>query len=138
MIPLSGLSSTALTQQITFCRRRQMRQRRRPFFHSRLKSRANRNVRITANAPVNNSWADLDVDLVNEQNNEVESVEIPIEYYSGSDTTAKAGRKAASRRCDTFLACRPENIRFVSKERGKTGNSRCPLRSKSSKMSRAA
>ena len=47
--------------------------------------KANRNVRITANAPVSNSWADLDVDLVNEQNNEVESVDIPIEYYSGVD-----------------------------------------------------
>ncbi len=45
--------------------------------------KANRNVRITANAPVNNSWADLDVDLINEQNNEVESVNIPVEYYSG-------------------------------------------------------
>jgi len=44
------------------------------------------NVRITANAPVSNSWADLDVDLVNEQNQEVESVNIPIEYYSGSDS----------------------------------------------------
>lgn len=45
-----------------------------------------RNVRITANAPVNNSWADLDVDLVNEQNQQIESVGIPIEYYSGRDT----------------------------------------------------
>ncbi len=48
--------------------------------------KGNRNVRITANAPVSNTWADLDVDLVNEQNNEVESVNIPIEYYSGSDS----------------------------------------------------
>ncbi len=48
--------------------------------------KGNRNVRITANAPVSNSWADLDVDLVNEQNQEVESVNIPIEYYTGSDS----------------------------------------------------
>ncbi len=48
--------------------------------------KGNRNVRITANAPVSNAWADLDVDLVNEQNQEVESVNIPIEYYSGSDS----------------------------------------------------
>ncbi|HEX9962408.1 MAG TPA: hypothetical protein VGB00_15845, partial [Pyrinomonadaceae bacterium] len=47
--------------------------------------KANRNVRITASAPVNNSFAELDVDLINEQNNEVESVNIPIEYYSGVD-----------------------------------------------------
>ena len=44
--------------------------------------------RITAIAPVNNSLADLDVDLVNEQNQEVESVNIPIEYYRGATATA--------------------------------------------------
>ncbi|HSU26489.1 MAG TPA: DUF4178 domain-containing protein [Pyrinomonadaceae bacterium] len=44
---------------------------------------ANRNVRITANAPVNNSWVDLDVDLVNEQNQEIESVNVPVEEYHG-------------------------------------------------------
>ena len=48
--------------------------------------KGNRNIKITANAPVSNAWADLDVDLVNDQNNEVESVNVPIEYYSGSDS----------------------------------------------------
>jgi hypothetical protein len=48
--------------------------------------KGNRNVRVTASAPVSNSWADLDVDLVNEQSQEVESVNVPIEYYSGSDS----------------------------------------------------
>ena len=48
--------------------------------------KGNRNVRITANAPVNNAFADLDVDLVNEQSQEVESVNVPIEYYTGSDS----------------------------------------------------
>jgi hypothetical protein len=43
-------------------------------------------VRITANAPLDNSFADLDIDLINEQNNEVESVSVPIEYYQGSDS----------------------------------------------------
>jgi hypothetical protein len=45
--------------------------------------KANRNVRITASAPVSNSWADLDVDLINDQSQEVESVNVPIEYYNG-------------------------------------------------------
>jgi hypothetical protein len=45
--------------------------------------KGNRNVRISVSAPVNNSAADLDVDLVNEQNNQVESVAIPISYYQG-------------------------------------------------------
>ena len=46
---------------------------------------ANKNVHISANAPVSNAWADLDVDLINEQSQEVESVNVPIEYYSGVD-----------------------------------------------------
>lgn len=44
---------------------------------------ANNNVHISANAPVSNAWADLEVDLINEQSQEVESVNIPIEFYSG-------------------------------------------------------
>lgn len=48
--------------------------------------KGNRNVRITANAAVSNAWADLDVDLVNDQSQEVESVNVPIEYYSGTDS----------------------------------------------------
>ena len=55
-------------------------------FSKQFELKGNRNVRITANAPVNNSYADLDIDLINEQNNEVESVNVPIEYYSGSDS----------------------------------------------------
>jgi hypothetical protein len=55
-------------------------------FSRQFELKGNRNVRITANAPVSNAWADLDVDLVNEQNQEVESVNIPIEYYSGTDS----------------------------------------------------
>lgn len=47
--------------------------------------KANSNVRITAAAPVDNSWADLDVDLINDQSQEVESVNVPVEYYSGVD-----------------------------------------------------
>lgn len=55
-------------------------------FSQQFELKGNRNVRITANAPVSNAWADLDVDLVNEQNQEIESVNIPIEYYSGTDS----------------------------------------------------
>lgn len=45
--------------------------------------RDRQNVQITATAPVSNSWVELDVDLINDKNDEVESVTIPIEYYSG-------------------------------------------------------
>jgi hypothetical protein len=47
---------------------------------------ANRNVKITATAPTQNSWTSIDVDLVNEQNNAVESVPLDIEFYTGSDS----------------------------------------------------
>ena len=64
-------------------------------------------MRITANAPVNNSWADLDVDLINEQNQEVESVNIPIEYYTGVDRRRKlVGRRANAGRDAFISACR--------------------------------
>jgi hypothetical protein len=45
--------------------------------------RGNSNIRISASAPVSNSWADLDIDLINSDSQEVESVNVPIEYYSG-------------------------------------------------------
>ncbi|HEX8566985.1 MAG TPA: DUF4178 domain-containing protein [Pyrinomonadaceae bacterium] len=48
--------------------------------------KGNRNVEITASAPLSNSWMDVDVDLVNEQNSEVESVPINVEFYSGTDS----------------------------------------------------
>jgi hypothetical protein len=48
--------------------------------------KGNRNVRITASAPVDNSYASLDIDLINEQNNAVESVPIDIEFYSGVES----------------------------------------------------
>jgi uncharacterized Zn finger protein (UPF0148 family) len=55
-------------------------------FSKQFELKARRNVRITASSPVNNAFADLDVDLVNEQSQEVESVNVPIEYYSGTDS----------------------------------------------------
>jgi hypothetical protein len=84
MIPFTAISSVVLnenvnlaapvspsTPQIAFSK---------PF-----EIKANRNVQITASAPVNNSFIELDIDLVNEANDEVESVTIPIEFYSGID-----------------------------------------------------
>ena len=55
-------------------------------FTKQFELKGNNNVRITANAPVSNAFADLNIDLHNEQDSEVESVNIPIEYYSGSDS----------------------------------------------------
>jgi len=85
MIPLSGFGSTPLIQLIVLP---PMTNATTPqaMFSSPFELKSNRNVRITASAPVNNSFVELDVDLINEQNNEVESVSIPIEYYTGSDS----------------------------------------------------
>lgn len=85
MIPIAGFTSTPLSQQLTLPPMTNA-QAPQAVFSQPFELRGNRNVRITANANVSNSWADLDVDLVNEQNQEVESVNVPVEYYSGSDS----------------------------------------------------
>lgn len=85
MIPLTGITSTPLSQQITLS---PMTNATSPqtAISQPFELRGNRNVRITASAPVNNSFADLDVDLINDQSQEIESVNIPIEYYTGTDS----------------------------------------------------
>lgn len=86
MIPFTGLGSTPLpNQQITLP---PMVNATTPqtIFSPPFELKGRRNVKITASAPVNNSFVELDVDLINEQNNEIESVNIPIEYYTGSDS----------------------------------------------------
>lgn len=85
MIPLSGFGSTPLNQQIVLPPTANA-QTAQTVFSQPFELKGNRNVRITANAPVDNAWVDLDVDLVNDQNNDVESVDIPVEYYQGSDS----------------------------------------------------
>ncbi|MDQ3634767.1 MAG: DUF4178 domain-containing protein [Acidobacteriota bacterium] len=82
MIPLTGLSSTKLDQEIVL----------NPLpnagasqvvFSQPFELDAKENIRVSAAAPVRNSWTELNIDLVKEGNNEVESVLIPIEYYYG-------------------------------------------------------
>jgi hypothetical protein len=84
MIPLGGFSSTPLNQSITL-QPLPSATGSNPAFSQPFDLKGNRNIQITMNAPVNNSWASFDVDLVNEANNEVESVPIDIEFYSGVD-----------------------------------------------------
>lgn len=85
MIPLAGITSTALSEQITLPPM-QNAQTAQAVFSKPFDLKGSRNVRITANANVSNAWADLDVDLVNDESQDVESVNVPIEYYSGSDS----------------------------------------------------
>ena len=85
MLPLSGSSTTVLSQKMELPPMANATQPQ-AVFSQQFELKANRNVRIRANAPVSNSWADLDVDLINDQSQEVESVNVPIEYYSGTDS----------------------------------------------------
>ncbi len=84
MIPLTGITKTILTQEIVLPPMTNATTAQ-AIFSQPFDVKGNKNVRITAGAQVDNSWADLDVDLVNDQSQEVESVNIPVEYYSGVD-----------------------------------------------------
>ncbi len=84
MLPFSS-TSTVLDQKVTL-QPTASATTPQTVFSNQFELKGNRNVRITANAPVSNAYAELDIDLVNEQNQEVESVNVPIEYYSGSDS----------------------------------------------------
>lgn len=85
MIPLSGFTNTVLNQQLTLPPLANATTAQ-AVFSQPFDIKANRNIRITAGAQVDNSWADLDVDLINEQSQEVESINVPVEYYSGGDS----------------------------------------------------
>jgi hypothetical protein len=82
MIPLGGFSSVPLNQSINL-QPLPNQNGSNPMFSQPFELKGNRNVQISMNAPVSNSWASFDVDLVNEENNEVESVPIDIEFYNG-------------------------------------------------------
>ncbi|MFN0278821.1 MAG: DUF4178 domain-containing protein [Pyrinomonadaceae bacterium] len=82
MIPLSGLTNTPLAETLT------LDPAANPgtpqvVFSKPFEIKGNRNVRISASAPVNNSGADLEVNLVNNQSQKVESVNIPVSYFQG-------------------------------------------------------
>ncbi len=85
MIPFTGMSSRVLDQSITLP---PMANPTTPqvAFSQPFDLKANRNVKLSASAPVSNSFVELDVDLINEQSQEIESVTIPIEYYTGTDS----------------------------------------------------
>ena len=55
------------------------------FFSEPFELAGRRNIRITAESPVNNSWVALEGDLINEDTGLVQSFPIEISYYSGVD-----------------------------------------------------
>ncbi|NNE65232.1 MAG: DUF4178 domain-containing protein [Pyrinomonadaceae bacterium] len=82
LLPLTGVVSTPLNQEFVLDRLSSPTTSR-VVFSQKFKLKGNSNVSITGLAPVRNSWTELSVDLVNEKNNEIEAVTIPIEYYYG-------------------------------------------------------
>ncbi|MEP6947365.1 MAG: DUF4178 domain-containing protein [Acidobacteriota bacterium] len=84
MVPITGFTKTVLSQAIVLPPMINATTSQ-AVFSQPFDIKPNSNVRITAGAQVDNSWADLDVDLVNDQSQEVESVNVPVEYYSGVD-----------------------------------------------------
>lgn len=83
------------------------------------------NVRVTAETPgINNSWVELDADLVNDQNNEIESVPINIEYYQGSDSDG--AWTEGSKNEDATLSSLPAG-KYTLRIAGSWGNWQQPL-----------
>ena len=85
MIPLTGITKTVFSQEIVLPPMANATTAQ-TVFSQAFDLKGNSNVRITSGAQVDNAWADFDIDLINDQSQEVESVAAPIEYYSGSDS----------------------------------------------------
>lgn len=123
MIPFGGFSSTPLNQSLTL-QPLPNATGSNPAFSQPFELKGNRNIRITMDAPVNNSWASFDVDLVNEANNEVESVPIDIEFYSGVD--GGESWSEGSRNQDVSLSSVPAG-KYVLRVDGQWQNWQQPL-----------
>lgn len=86
MLPISGIKSTILAQEIVLPPMTNATTAQ-TVFTQQFEIKGNRNVRVTAQTPgLDNSWVEMDADLVNEQNSDIESVPINMEYYQGSDS----------------------------------------------------
>lgn len=91
MLPFTGFSSSVLSETITLQPGRQStvpgaaptESAPQILFSSPFELKANRNVRVSASAPVSNSAVDLEIDLINDKNVVIESLVIPVSYYSG-------------------------------------------------------
>jgi hypothetical protein len=86
MLPISGIKSTILAEEIVLQPMTNATTAQ-TVFTQPFEIKGNRNVRISVNSPnIQNSWVELEADLVNQNNNKLESVPINLEYYSGSDS----------------------------------------------------
>lgn len=97
MIPLTGLGSTVLNEEFV------LKPVARPnagqvVISQPFELKGDRNVRVTASAPVSNSWTELTIDLIEKKpgkSDEVEAMVIPVEYYygvSGGESWSEGGK----------------------------------------------
>jgi hypothetical protein len=84
MVPFMGLSRTVTSQNLML-RPTGSENTAQTVFSEEFELRGNQNVQISASAPVSNSWANLDIDLIEGESNEIDAVNIPIEFYSGTE-----------------------------------------------------
>ena len=82
LTPVTGLGSKAKEQQFVLPPMANA-QAAQIVFSEPFELKGNRNVVIAANAPVNNSFVSIDVDLINEANSTIENVPLDVEFYSG-------------------------------------------------------
>lgn len=73
---------------------------------------AQSNVEIYAHAPVSNSWAEIEVSLVNEKTKESFDMRIPIEYYFGHDSEGSWSEGGTSN-TEYFSMVPPGSYRLV-------------------------
>lgn len=83
LLPFRSTERIVLSQTITITPTNNQNPQPQILFSNPFELNGNQNVKIEASAPLQNSWIELDIDLVNTANDAVESVNIPISYYSG-------------------------------------------------------
>src|SRR5207245_11615700 len=68
--------------------------------------RARQNIAVTAQANLDNSWVDIEGDLVNEDSGYIQTFLLPLSYYHGTDggESWTEGARAAT----TYLSALPD------------------------------
>ena len=76
-----------------------------PIFTDPIELRGGRNIRVSAQAPVDNAWLYLDGDFINEDTGLVQQFSLPVEYYHGVDDGESWSE--GSNNPDVFLSAVP-------------------------------
>lgn len=77
----------------------------RVFFTQPFKLDGNRNLEVEAKSDVNNNWVYVGADIINEQTGMLESFDLPVEYYHGTDGGESWSEGSSAKR--VFLSSMP-------------------------------